>query len=198
MRIAIIGWGSLLWDLENLAPHVVGGWSSGGGPRLPLEFSRVSPKRKLGLVVVIDPVHGVACPTSYIASARSSLDDAVNDLAARERAPTERIGHAHLETGHINSSNLHLNKTLTTWLGDAQFDGCAWTDLPMNFNDHSSAEFSIDSALVYLKSLNPSSLEEAKRYIENAPGETVTPLRTALAENVWWQALPLNREANAP
>lgn len=25
-RIAIIGWGSLLWDLDNLAPHVSGEW----------------------------------------------------------------------------------------------------------------------------------------------------------------------------
>ncbi|SVC10487.1 uncharacterized protein METZ01_LOCUS263341, partial [marine metagenome] len=37
--IAIIGWGSLLWDLDNLTPFVQGDWAINAGPRLPLEFS---------------------------------------------------------------------------------------------------------------------------------------------------------------
>ena len=43
--IAIIGWGSLLWDLDNLTPFVQGDWAINAGPRLPLEFSLVSRKR---------------------------------------------------------------------------------------------------------------------------------------------------------
>jgi len=194
MRIAIIGWGSLLWDLENLEPRVTGDWSYGGGPRLPLEFSRVSPKRKLGLVVIIDPTHGAPCPTSYIKSVRSDLSAAVSDLAARERAPIERIGHAQLGTGHINSSNPPLNETLTAWLAATGYDACVWTDLPANFTEHSSHEFTIEAGIAYLKTLPPASLDEAKRYIENAPGETITPLRSALATNAWWQSLPLTHE----
>ena len=53
-RYAIIGWGSLIWDLESLEPHVRGDWSMGAGPRLPMEFTRVSPKRKRALVVCLD------------------------------------------------------------------------------------------------------------------------------------------------
>ncbi|MGI9482198.1 MAG: hypothetical protein ACR2OR_07565 [Hyphomicrobiales bacterium] len=197
MRIAIIGWGSLLWDLENLAPHVVSGWSYGGGPRLPLEFSRVSPKRKHGLVVIIDPDHGVPCPTSHIESVRSELGAAVDDLAARERAPVERIGHAHLETGQINSSNPPLNTVLTGWLEETHFDACVWTDLPANFQEHWEEPFSISEGIKYLKTLDPVSLDEAKRYIENAPQETVTPLREALADDPWWQSIPLTTPEDA-
>ena len=50
--IAILGYGSLIWDLEILAPHVAGNWEMRAGPSLPMEFSRISKKRKLGLVVL--------------------------------------------------------------------------------------------------------------------------------------------------
>ena len=53
-RFAVIGWGSLIWDLEILEPHVRLPWAMGGGPRMPMEFSRISPKRLMGLVVVLD------------------------------------------------------------------------------------------------------------------------------------------------
>ena len=89
---AILGWGSLIWDLDNLAPHVEGEWRMADGPHLPMEFTRISPKRKLGLAVCIDPDHGVPCPTHAIRSTKSSLAEVRADLAARERAPVEGIG----------------------------------------------------------------------------------------------------------
>jgi hypothetical protein len=38
MNIAIIGYGSLIWDLADLAAHVEGPWRRGAGPHLPVEF----------------------------------------------------------------------------------------------------------------------------------------------------------------
>jgi len=72
-RFAIIGWGSLIWDLDDLGPHVRGAWAMGAGPRLPMEFTRVSPKRRRALVVCLDPRHGVPCATNAIASARDRV-----------------------------------------------------------------------------------------------------------------------------
>jgi hypothetical protein len=107
-RIAVIAWGSLLWDLDDLAPKVRGAWHVARGPRLPFEFSRVSDKRKRALVVVIDHEHGVECSTSFIESTHTDLDAAVDDLAARERAPRERIGHCTVDddgpSPHFSSS----------------------------------------------------------------------------------------------
>ena len=79
--IAVLGYGSLIWDLEILEPHVQGPWAMGGGPALPMEFSRISPKRKMGLVACLDPEHGVACPTHAIASRRDAVEAAAQDLA---------------------------------------------------------------------------------------------------------------------
>ncbi|MEM8819630.1 MAG: hypothetical protein AAGE90_08900, partial [Pseudomonadota bacterium] len=72
-RFAIIGWGSLIWDMDGLERHVTGDWAMSAGPALPLEFSRVSAKRLGGLAVCIDPEHGVDCPSHVIASRRGCL-----------------------------------------------------------------------------------------------------------------------------
>ena len=38
-RYAVLGWGSLLWDLDDLAPKVTGDWHMLAGPALPMEFA---------------------------------------------------------------------------------------------------------------------------------------------------------------
>jgi|GEM_PF-2686020 len=91
-HILILGYGSLIWDLDDLAPKVRGDWHLSAGPPLPLEFSRISPKRKQSLVVVIDPAAGDPCPTHAIESARDTVAEAVTDLAARERTTEAYIG----------------------------------------------------------------------------------------------------------
>ena len=83
-RYAIIGFGSLLWDLETLGPQVVGPWEYYTGPILPLEFSLVSEKRNRALALDIDLEHGTPCPTCIIKSRRNTVAEAVIDLAARE------------------------------------------------------------------------------------------------------------------
>ena len=95
-RIAIIGWGSLIWDLEILTPHTTGDWLMEHGPRLPMEFSRVSHKRKMGLVVCLDPFHGTECMTHVVRSTKNDISQTIDDLAARERAPLGLIGAVHV------------------------------------------------------------------------------------------------------
>jgi len=184
---AILGWGSLIWDLDNLAPYVRGGWALGAGPALPMEFSRISPKRKMGLVVCLDAEHGVACATSAIESVQDGIGEAVADLARRERAPEGRIGAVCLATGHIQGSSAGVAAIVALWCRETGRAGAVWTDLPANFAEHRGTPFSIGRGLAYLRTLAGESLDEAVRYIENAPATTDTPLRRALAAEDWWQ-----------
>ena len=71
-RFAVLGYGSLIWDLDDLAPHVELPWAMGGGPLLPMEFSRISPKRKMGLLS-FSTDNGVPCPTHAIASVKTTF-----------------------------------------------------------------------------------------------------------------------------
>jgi hypothetical protein len=185
---AILGWGSLIWDLDNLAPHVRGDWEMGAGPVLPMEFTRVSPKRKMGLVVCLDAIHGVGCPTHAIGSVRGGVTAVIDDLARRERAPVERIGAVCLATGRSHGSSAGVAALVADWCGRRGMAGAVWTDLPSNFAEHLGKDFTIPRALSYLAALTGDSRDEAVRYIENAPAATDTPLRRALAAEDWWQA----------
>lgn len=185
---AILGWGSLLWDLANLTPHVRGEWLMQGGPALPMEFTRISPKRKMGLVVCLDANHGVECPTHAILSVRDSIHGAIDDLARRERAPVARIGAVCLASGHRNGSSPEVVALVANWCAGTGRQGAVWTDLEPNFAAHRGEDFTIPRALAYLRTLTGESLDEAVRYIENAPAATDTPLRRALAAEDWWRA----------
>ena len=183
---AILGWGSLIWDLDDLAPHVRGPWAMGAGPALPMEFTRVSPKRKRALVVCLDPEHGAGCATSVIASARGDIGAAVTDLARRERAPEQRIGAVCLASGQARGSSPEIVECVRRWCVAEGWAGAVWTGLSSNFEDHLGEVFSVPRAVSYLRTLTGDSLDEAVRYIENAPAATDTPLRRALAAEEWW------------
>lgn len=190
-KIAILGWGSLIWDLENLAPNVRGHWHMDAGPKLPMEFSRISPKRKLGLVVCLDTKVGVDCATHAITSIRQDLPQTIDDLAMRERAPLHRIG-AVDSTGYRHSRMPEICGIVADWCDTNGWDGAVWTDLEPNFVDHTQRDFSIAEGIAYLRTLSGENLIEAFNYIENAPVQTQTPLRDALCADAWWQGLKEN------
>jgi len=183
----ILGYGSLLWDLDDLAPHVRGGWRMAAGPALPLEFSRVSPKRKRSLVVVIDPAAGTPCSTHAIESARATVAEAVVDLAARERTEVERIGWVDIEAGTAFSSHDGVTDTVRHWCEAQGARGVVWTDLDENFERATGAPFTVERGIAYLRGLEGESLAAAREYIDGAPIQTDTPLRRALAKEPWWQ-----------
>jgi len=71
VKIAVLGWGSLLWDTESIKgkefeKHLerCSGLDSlwcEGGPTLRLEFSRVSKSRNGALTLVLDYDNGTQC-----------------------------------------------------------------------------------------------------------------------------------------
>lgn len=188
----VIGWGSLLWDIDNLEPYVEGDWYMEQGPCLPLEFVRVSPKRKHALTLIIDHDHGASCGTSFIASTRGSIHDVIMDLASREVTGIENIGAIDRNGGYTQSKSLDIQTIISTWLEQMGYLGAVWTDLERNFDSQLGSAFSVDSAIAYLKGLGLESLIEAKRYIDNAPKAVATPLRQALANDPWWMSIDLD------
>lgn len=185
-RYAIIGWGSLIWDLEILTPHVTLPWEMEAGPILPMEFSRISAKRKMGLAVCLDAEAGDPCPTHVIASRRETLDETVQDLAERERAPIERIGGVCLRSG-ARQGRVHFSTMIELWCREHNWQGAVWTDLDSNFQVMRNTPFSVQTGVEYLKTLKGERLEEAVRYIMNAPKPTNTRLRRALMADTWWR-----------
>jgi len=193
LNIAIIGYGSLIWDLDDLETHVAGPWHRGAGPHLPVEFSRISPKRLQALVLVVDDAAEAPSPTSVIASVRTHLDDAVTDLARRERCPPEKLGFAAKGGRHRVGRSAPAMAAVEAWLANSLYDAAVWTELDGNFTHITGEAFSLVAAEAYLRMLTGDSLAEAWRYIEFAPEETNTPLRRHMRAQDWWRALTYER-----
>lgn len=131
MRIAILGWGSLIWDERKEFDQTHGEWAP-DGPSLKLEFSRVSQSRDGALTLVIDERNGDECEVSYALSTRSNIEDAVCDLKCREGTVLKRIG-------CILANDRRLDRpkapdTITNWMYEKK---TRWSDL-----DWSQEQFS--------------------------------------------------------
>ena len=160
------------------------------GPILPLEFSLVSHKRHYALALVIDYGDGAPCPTCVIDSVRSEIGAAIVDLANRERMEPTNIGFVDRNTGASHSHREETRNTFWNWIEDSTYDGAVWTDGERNFEALTGRAFSLKTAQDHLRSLQGISLEEARRYIRNAPARVETPLRRALEGAPWWHHDP--------
>lgn len=175
MRIAILGWGSLVWDKRDLS---IKGRSKTRGPKLPLEFSRKSSDGRLTLI--IDENHGTPPTlTRYAISKFKDVGDAVCDLRHREGTPLSNIG---IMGGGVKEQRLPASKiaqeAIGAWLkkNKGTIDVVIWTNLGPNDN----FAFSGRSAEQYLKSLKGVCRDKAREYLVRAPKEVKTPLRAQM------------------
>ena len=177
MRIAILGWGSLIWDKRDLS--LKEGFRI-GGPRLPLEFSRKSSDGRLTLI--IDEKHGMPpSPTQFAMSNFEELHDAICDLQHREGTSPENIGFL------INGSEKQrspksqvVKKAIADWLEERQatVDAVIWTNLGPSDN----FPFTSEAAQDHLISLTGLCRQRALEYLTRAPDEVETPLRKQMIE----------------
>ncbi|UCI32149.1 hypothetical protein [Mesorhizobium sp. B4-1-4] len=88
MRIACLGWGSLIWNPEDFP--VTGGWKN-DGPVLPIEFARESGRKRITLVIAdgVEPV-----TTLWTLMKVANLQAAKEALASRERINEAHIQHS--------------------------------------------------------------------------------------------------------
>ena len=194
MRIAILGWGSLIWDTDTekgkeFARRCRGQWAIAQGLELPLEFSRVSESRSHALTLVIDEKHGTRCRVSYAMSKREALNDAICDLRSREGTTWKNIGcwTARRGTPRLDATQERIG----AWAGKSGFDAVVWTALESNFakqNKANATEFSVENAIRHIENLSREGKARAAEYVWRAPDEIMTALREQLQTGPWFQA----------
>src|SRR5436190_1350463 len=91
MEIAVLGWGSLIWCPGSL--RIKTKWRS-DGPRLPIEFARISRDGRVTLVVLPGAEDQ---PVYWALSEFDDLHDARGNLKEREGTPSK--DHIHCLTG---------------------------------------------------------------------------------------------------
>jgi len=182
MRIAYIGWGSLIWNQGSL--KLQGTWQK-DGPYLPVEFARVSQDGRLTLVLYRDvpPVQ-----TFWAYAEEENLNAAIKGLRLREGTTARRIGYLSLRSGKSRCGVVKdLVFVMENWLRDKGLDAAVWTDLPANFVERTGMDFTTENAISYLKSLEGNALSAARNYIVNAPASINSPLRRAIEEELGWK-----------
>ena len=182
-RIACLGWGSLLWNPGTLP--VASRWSD-DGPRLPIEFRRISVDGRLTLIVDLasEPIGTYQALLDV-----PDLESAVAALAAREIAPSHHIGRWSPSEAHAEVCPEVL-ATIAAWARDHRLDGVVWTDLPPTFQERAGQPWSIEAAISYLENLPPGPVQRrAAEYIRRAPALTRTRSRRAFEERLGWTPL---------
>jgi hypothetical protein len=188
-RIALLGWGSLLWEGGHDFEKQHDDWKF-DGPRLHLEFSRISETRLGALTLVIDREHGIPTTVAWCLSKRQNIDDAICDLRCREGTTVSNIGRLVVPesppSADRNASPQEDINPMVAWAKSKKVDVVVWTALESNFNSKRKHPFSLAAAISHLKELPPAGKAKAAEYVWRAPNFVQTPLRKALQQEPWF------------
>jgi len=184
MKIAVIGWGSLIWNIGTgkRRLHLLGGgkWKR-NGPLLPVEYARISSGDRLTLVL-LDGAKDQ--PTYWAVHQSNDLGHAENNLMIREGSSKPRI---------IRSVTLDektedpITTQIQHWLKTTDCQAAIWTSLDSNFKEEIGPPFSTDNAIEYLKTLVRNNSETcAKDYIAKTPLQIDTDVRKQAVSKLGW------------
>lgn len=183
MKIALVGWGSLIWNHGVL--QTSGEWMN-NGPLLPIEFARIASDGRMTLVIY-PPAPTV--PTLWIRAGSHDLDQVIENLGERERTTANNVGFLCRATGRRRARFPRLIKTFQRWSFQNSLDAVVWTDLESTFERETGVPFTHQSAINYLSELRGAKRDSAEEYIRSAPPQTDTPLRRRIERELGWVAV---------
>lgn len=180
-RIAVLAWGSLIWNQGELKTRSE--WFE-DGPLLPIEFARISLDGRLTLV--IKPGYRKV-RVFHAESEFTSLEEARENLRSRE-GPRDIncIGYYDFITGDnsIKRAKQAIESSLMDWARNKGYHAVIWTDLGPKFSDTLNRKYSFKDITKYLDSLSGQSWVRAAEYIIKTPKQIDTSYSTALEEYV--------------
>lgn len=166
MKIAYLGWSSMVWNDDKLASY--GEWQK-SNLKLPLEFSRINDKNHLTLV--IDEDHGIENNVWFVESVMNNLDSAINSLKNKLNTKTENIGYLTKDKKRSHLSD-KLNEKIKNWMISNGYDAVIWSDLETNL------DFSIDLIKSHIEKQKESDKKIILEYIKKC--KDVNEIKTNL------------------
>ena len=180
MKIACLGWGSLIWRPDNLL--IRREWFC-DGPFLQIEFVRQSKDGRLTLVITekAKPVR-----TLWALMATNDLSIAKKSLLIRERIPENK-----LETliGSVTASETttdSIKVTIQEWANQLKLDAVIWTNLPSKFQNNDNQVPSLEEAINYINSLDINTRMTVEEYIRKTPKQIDTDFRRKFETEFGW------------
>jgi hypothetical protein len=195
MKIACLGFGSLLWKPGALT--LASDWRP-GGPALPLEFARVGDGGELA-VTICDDVPPM--PTWWACLQTDRLAVALESLRQREEidpAHPEWLGSC-LAGGAATATPSPDERTtarVARWMQGQALDAVIWTALPPRPADKQEGRMpSAAEAVAYLDGLAGDVRDHAEQYVRRVPVPLATAYRAAIEKALGWTPLDTGSEA---
>ncbi len=172
MKIACIGWGSLIWNPRRLKTQ--NKWFE-DGPFLPIEFTRISRDDRVTLIIdeKSKPVR-----TLWTLMTTESLDEGLKSLKDREGCKKEEDIH------HVTSYDEpkgNIQETIKKWILEKNLDAAVWTGLSYN-----KERPDIDRIIEHLDKLERKIQILAEEYIRKAPKQIDTEYRRRIEKEFGW------------
>jgi len=180
LRIALIAWGSLVYDPGDLP--VGSAWRS-DGPLLPVEFCRQSRDQRITLVLTpgMPPV-----TTLWATLAVQDLEEARQLLADREARPkkgsTKIVGF-----WSPSAAAGTYTEEIGSWAQAHGLDAAVWTSLGPRFHDVDGRIPTVDEVVAHLRSQTGQKRETAERYVRCVPAQVRTQYRLAIEDALGWR-----------
>lgn len=189
MKIAILGWGSLIWSPQTLNYNTTLGWQT-NGPILPIEFARISKDGRLTLVITEE---GTKVNTLYAISSYQTINEAVLNLQKREGTIKKRIGVYNKTTNIFSPDNFKFKEAIKQWISKEDIDAVIWTNLPEKWSIEKQDNLLIDSnkRVKYLQELSVNKRAKAEEYIRKTPTQIKTKYRAIIEEKLNWKPINL-------
>lgn len=180
MKIACLGWGSLIWRPEALL--IRNQWFF-DGPFLPIEFARQSNDGRLTLVITENakPVR-----TLWALMAIENLVQAKKSLLAREKIPEKKLDTFIGSVSSTEETTDSLKLSIQLWANSLKLDAVIWTNLPAKFHNTENRAPTIEEAINYLNLLDMNSRRNAEEYVRKAPKQIDTNYRRKFEVEFGW------------
>lgn len=179
LKIAIIGWGYLVWDPRGLDIELP--WHP-DGPRLPIEFARFTNSPRLVPVLVEGaPLQ----PALWAMSRKQSVPAVVGDFAFRAGVRLEDIGYWSPDEGMRRATGFAA--PIARWVAERGFDGAVWRALGPNLPDRRPGIPSEQVRLEFLRELvSTGRAHDAREYFERMPPQIHTPFQELVQREFGW------------
>lgn len=180
MKIACLGWGSLIWNPGSLA--IQRHWFNDGA-FLPIEFARESKDGRLTLVIT---PNARLVRTLWALMLTEDEDYAKKSLAIREGISGRNI---EASIGMVKSQDKTKDPTkmiIRDWAASLTIDAVIWTNLPPKFNNTDRIVPSIEQALDHINKLSLNERNAAEEYIRKAPKQIDTVYRAEFEKKLGW------------
>ena len=182
MKVAYLGWGSLVWDPRDL--QFRSEWFS-DGPLLPLEFARESRDRRITVVITSGSPF---VRSLWTLSSLGSVESARANLAAREGIADEKVACSIGVWQGTSQNKSEVDLEIGSWASRLNLDAVVWTNLKARFDgQHRLA--SADEIVGHMRKLSHEQRAAAERYVRKAPRQIDTPYRRQLELALGWTAV---------